>query len=230
MLDWIPGWEATARVGAAVVLGALVGAEREVRDNPAGLRTHAAVALGASLFGVISTLGFDEHVRSAGRTNVQVDVTRVASQVVVGVGFLGAGLIFRRGGSVRNLTTAATLWATAAIGLAAGVGDPGLAAVSTLGLLVVLAVAPAPQRWIVRAAGRNRRRVLVTLAPGVEIEQLRAAVEASGPVEIDRWRVENHGGQLVVDLRVATRAADDIDAAVASVARSTLVADLRAPP
>ena len=123
--------EVAVRLLAALVLGALVGAEREATDQPAGLRTHIAVCLGAALFGVVSTLGFTEFAARRASTNFQVDVTRVASQVVVGIGFLGAGMIFRQGTAVRNLTTAASLWVVAAIGLAAGVGDIGTAGVTT---------------------------------------------------------------------------------------------------
>jgi putative Mg2+ transporter-C (MgtC) family protein len=132
--------DAIARLVAGVVLGAAVGIEREAADQPAGLRTHIAVAAGACLFGVISTMGFTEFDRPRAESTLQADVTRVASQVVVGIGFLGAGMIFRQGTAVRNLTTAASLWAVAAIGLAAGVGSIGLAALATVVLLVSLAL------------------------------------------------------------------------------------------
>ena len=161
--------EAVLRLVVAVVLGAIVGIEREVNDQPAGLRTHIAVCLGAAVFGVVSTLGFTEFEARRATTNVQIDVTRVASQVVVGIGFLGAGVIFRERTSVRNLTTAASLWVTAAIGLMAGVGDLGTAAAAAALLLAVL-VALRPLRTFLRrrapeaeprphhAAGRRRRR------------------------------------------------------------------------
>lgn len=137
--------ESVVRILVAAVLGALVGLERELDDQEAGLRTHLSVCIGAALFGVISTTGFDEFEGTRASTNVSIDVSRVASQVVVGIGFLGAGLIFRRGGRVQNLTTAASLWVTAAIGLAAGVGNAGIAAVTTLVLIVTLAVLRVPR-------------------------------------------------------------------------------------
>ena len=101
------------RLLIAVLLGSLVGYERERQGKPAGLRTHAMVALGAALFTVVSLYGF-------GPT---VDTSRVAAMIVSGIGFLGAGAILRdeRGG-VQGLTTAASLWVTAAIGIAVGVG------------------------------------------------------------------------------------------------------------
>src|SRR5688572_15014276 len=131
--------EVVVRLLVAVALGAAVGVERELSGQTAGLRTHIAVGVGAALFGVVSTIGFLEYEDM--RTGVmRADVTRVASNVVVGVGFLGAGMIMkRRNGEVANLTTAASIWTVAAIGLAAGVGDIGtasVAAVLTLGYLV----------------------------------------------------------------------------------------------
>lgn len=101
-----------ARIAIATALGAFVGFERERVGKPAGIRTHGIVALGAALFTVVSIYGF------GGKT----DPARIAAQVVTGVGFLGAGTILHLRGSVRGLTTAATLWVTAAIGVAVGAG------------------------------------------------------------------------------------------------------------
>lgn len=100
------------RLLLAVVLGALVGYERERAGKPAGVRTHGMVSLGAALFAVVSLHGF-------GGTG---DPARVAAQIVTGIGFLGAGAILHQRGNVHGLTTAASLWVTAAIGLAVGVG------------------------------------------------------------------------------------------------------------
>ena len=96
------------RLLAATGLGGAIGLERELSDQPAGLRTHITVALGAALFGVMSVHGFDAYVQLRADSNYQIDVTRVASQVVVGVGFLGAGAILKEGLSIRGLTTAAS--------------------------------------------------------------------------------------------------------------------------
>ena len=97
------------------MLGAAIGAEREFRERQAGLRTHLVVSVGAALFTLVSAYGFAEFGR-------KVDPTRIAAQIVTGIGFLGAGAIIRQGLSVRGLTTAATLWLVAAIGMAAGAG------------------------------------------------------------------------------------------------------------
>src|SRR6476661_6793083 len=107
-------WEAVGRLAIAAGLGAAVGIEREVREREAGIRTHLLVALGACLFTIIGAYGFSDFSG--------VDPTRIAAQVVTGIGFLGAGAIIREGISVRGLTTAASLWIVAAIGMAAGAG------------------------------------------------------------------------------------------------------------
>jgi putative Mg2+ transporter-C (MgtC) family protein len=118
------------RLTIGLLLGAVIGFERELHRQPAGFRTHSLVALGAALFTVISGYGF---------TGASVDPTRIAAQIVSGIGFIGAGTILQHRGSVRGLTTAASLWAVAAIGTAAGAGLLLMAAVGTVLILVVLA-------------------------------------------------------------------------------------------
>jgi len=117
--------EVVVRLLLTVVLCGLIGLERETRDQAAGFRTHILLGLGAALFTLVSAYGFPEFTRAAlesGGRGVQFDPTRIAAQVVTGVGFLGAGAIIRQGLDVRGLTTAASLWAAAAIGLASGAG------------------------------------------------------------------------------------------------------------
>lgn len=191
-----------ARVALAVVLGAAIGLQREIDDQPAGLRTHLAVALGAALFGVISTLGFSEFEAASADSNIRVDVTRVASQVVVGIGFLGAGVIFRRGGDVQNLTTAATLWATAAIGLAAGVGDGGSAVFSTALLVVVLAVLRIPRDWLRRRFTRQVRTASVRLAVGTDAADFDAWLGELEGARVHVVSTEKIDGQLRFRVRV----------------------------
>ena len=133
--------EVVARLLATVVLCGLIGLERETRDQAAGFRTHILLGLGAALFTLVSAYGFPEFSRAAlesGGRGVQFDPTRIAAQVVTGVGFLGAGAIIRRGLDIRGLTTAASLWAAAAIGLAAGAGFYFGAAATTAVVLIAL--------------------------------------------------------------------------------------------
>ncbi|HYU49165.1 MAG TPA: MgtC/SapB family protein [Candidatus Limnocylindria bacterium] len=121
--------DVAARLLVAALLGAAIGLEREIHDHPAGMRTHLLVALGSALFTVISIFGF-VGVLGAGQST-PVDPSRVAAQVVTGIGFLGAGAILKFGTTVRGLTTAASLWTAAAIGMAAGAADYVLAVVGT---------------------------------------------------------------------------------------------------
>jgi putative Mg2+ transporter-C (MgtC) family protein len=190
--------DVVVRLLAAALLGGLVGIEREASDQVAGLRTHIAVALGASLFGVISTLGFLEFDQLRAASTVQVDVSRVASNVVVGIGFLGAGVIIRQGTTVRNLTTAASLWVVAAIGLACGVGDVTTAALGAavlLGGLVLLR----PIRTVIRTRwATSARSVRIELHPGVTLEAVAALLEGQGNVETSRLTVRTQEGRLVV--------------------------------
>jgi putative Mg2+ transporter-C (MgtC) family protein len=117
------------RLAAGLVLGAIIGFEREFHRQPAGFRTHSLVSLGAALFTVVSAFGFSGPL---------VDPTRIAAQIVSGIGFIGAGTILQYRGNIRGLTTAASLWSVAAIGTAAGAGLFVVAAVGTLLILVVL--------------------------------------------------------------------------------------------
>src|SRR5687768_10072739 len=120
------------RLLLAAVLGAAVGIEREIHDHPAGIRTHLLVSLGSGLFTVLSIVGFPSADGSA------TDPSRVAAQIVTGIGFLGAGAILKYGPTVRGLTTAASLWAAAGIGMAAGASRPLLAVATTIIVLVSL--------------------------------------------------------------------------------------------
>jgi putative Mg2+ transporter-C (MgtC) family protein len=118
----------------ALVLSALIGIEREVRAKSAGLRTHTLVGVGSAVFMLVSKYGFGDLVNQAG---VSVDPSRIAAQVVSGIGFIGGGLIFVRRDIVRGLTTAATVWVAAAVGMAAGAGLPLLAVGTTVGHFVI---------------------------------------------------------------------------------------------
>lgn len=197
--DAIPEAEAVWRLLAAAVLGSMVGFEREVSDQPAGLRTHLTVALGAAVFGVVSTLGFSEFVTDQRDVNIQFDVTRVASQVVVGIGFLGAGMIFRAGSKIRNLTTAASLWVTAAIGLSCGVGDIGVATVATAALIVALLLLRFPRDLIRKRITRTSVVASVRLADIDAAEAVLAAVRTLEGVSITHQGWSKTNGHPVLE-------------------------------
>jgi putative Mg2+ transporter-C (MgtC) family protein len=122
--------EELLRVVVAAGLGGLVGLERELREREAGFRTHMLVSVGSALFTLVSAYGFHEFLVGGGNV-VRADPTRIAAQIVTGIGFLGAGAIIRQGFSVRGLTTAATLWVVAAIGMASGAGYYSAAVITT---------------------------------------------------------------------------------------------------
>jgi putative Mg2+ transporter-C (MgtC) family protein len=129
--------EALLRVVVAAALGGAVGLERELRDREAGFRTHMLVSVGSALFTIVSAYAFRDFLVEGGAV-VRADPTRIAAQIVTGIGFLGAGAIIRQGLSVRGLTTAATLWVVAAIGMAVGAGYYGGAVITTAVVLISL--------------------------------------------------------------------------------------------
>lgn len=145
MLDWlagemtqIPPWDVFLRLSVAVVVGALVGLDREMRNKPAGLRTHILVSLAAALFTVI-TFELHAEVASAQR-DATADPIRIIEAVTAGVAFLAAGAIIRSRGNVRGLTTGANMWLAGALGVACGSGYYAIAAIATVFALLVLIV------------------------------------------------------------------------------------------
>jgi putative Mg2+ transporter-C (MgtC) family protein len=177
-LDWL---EMIGRIGGAAGLGGLIGIEREVDGQDAGFRTHLLLAVGAALFGAISVGAFGDFVTERASTNVNVDVTRIASYVAAGIGFIGGGAIIKSGGSVRGLTTSASLWSAAAVGLAAGVGFWAGAVTATVTSLVALAVLK-PVSAMFRRRFCSNDNVTITLTESSEIprivEEVRAAAGA----------------------------------------------------
>jgi putative Mg2+ transporter-C (MgtC) family protein len=150
-VEW---WDILLRLVVAAGLTGAIGLERELRERAAGLRTHMLVGVGAALFTIVSAYGWGDFEFSTA-SGVVFDPTRIAAQIVTGIGFLGAGAIIRQGITVRGLTTAASLWIVAAIGMAAGAGYYSAALIATGIVLVGLG----PFRWLEGAAtfGRFRR-------------------------------------------------------------------------
>lgn len=146
--------EIVIRLLAAALFGGVIGFERE-RLSWAGLRTHMLVCVGAALFMIVSIEGFGDALHHA---HVSFDPSRVAAQVASGIGFLGAGAILMRRGVVRGLTTAASLWAVAALGLAAGGGLYGAAIAATaIMLFILLVLKPLERRYAERRGLRHLR-------------------------------------------------------------------------
>src|SRR5436305_6206963 len=153
-LGWPP---ILLRLMVAAVLGGAIGFERELRERGAGLRTHTVVSVGAALFTLVSAYAF---------VGPRVDPTRIAAQIVSGIGFLGAGAIIRQGLSVRGLTTAATLWLVAAIGLACGAGYYDAAIIATGVALVTLGPLRIVAFRVVRRFRPQTDRLLVEIPAG----------------------------------------------------------------
>ncbi|MFG2409576.1 MgtC/SapB family protein [Streptomyces brevispora] len=127
-------WTHATQFGIAFGLSCVIGIEREIRQKAAGLRTYTIVGLGAALFTLVSKFGFSDVLVTG---QVELDPSRVAAQIVSGLGFIGGGVIFVHRGSVKGLTTAASIWLTAAVGCAAGAGLPFLATLATLAYFLV---------------------------------------------------------------------------------------------
>jgi putative Mg2+ transporter-C (MgtC) family protein len=128
-----------AELGLAFLMSASIGLEREIRHKSAGLRTYTVVGTSAALFLLVSKYGFTDVLIDG---KIIVDPSRVAAQIVSGIGFIGAGLIFVKQDSVKGLTTAATVWLVTAVGMACGAGLPLLALAVTLAYFVVAFVFP----------------------------------------------------------------------------------------
>ena len=167
--------ELVLRLLVAAVLGGLVGLERERLEWAAGMRTHALVSLGSALFMVVSIFGFSDILNEQ---HVILDPSRVAAQVASGIGFIGAGTIIFRREIVKGLTTAASIWAVAAVGLAVG-GGMFLAAISATLLALALLVLARPVKQRLFPNRKEARRVRLVLRRDTSLAELRSEIEAS---------------------------------------------------
>jgi putative Mg2+ transporter-C (MgtC) family protein len=177
--------EILLRLAVVVVLCGAIGLERQAREQVAGLRTHVIVGLGSALFTLVSAYGFS--------MASHVDPTRIAAQVVSGIGFLGGGVILRYGVTVRGVTTAAALWISAAIGMATGAGFY-LGAVATTAIALVALVALRRLKPVVRRRlGSEALSVELELVPGASVRSLLAELRRR------RLRVEGLKSQILDD-------------------------------
>lgn len=178
------------RLLAALLLGAVVGLERERQERAAGLRTVTMVSLGSCLFTIVGAYGFG-----------QTDPSRVAAQVVTGIGFLGAGTIFLRKDLVRGLTTAATIWSVAAIGMAAGTAQYVIALFTTLLILLVLMVLKPIERRFFKRPNEAQVSMIVPRGEG-ELERVRAALRDIGafPLSLRIHELNDTDDRLEIDI------------------------------
>jgi len=176
-------FELAIRLLVAAVLGAAIGFEREIHAHPAGMRTHLLVSEGSAIFTVLSIYGFVGVLPSG--EGSPPDPTRIAAQIVSGIGFLGAGAILKSGTSIRGLTTAASLWATAAVGVAVGAGEYAVGAVGTA--IVLFSLWP-----LNRVADRIRA---VGRSDSVRMRLQVASLESLGSItrQLSSQRIETSG-------------------------------------
>lgn len=213
MIDVATQLELAVRLLVAAALGAVIGAEREFHGHPAGMRTHLLVCVGSAAFTVLSI-----HAFSAFTTPDQFDPSRVAAQIVTGIGFLGAGAIIKDGPSIRGLTTAASLWVTAAIGMGAGAGQYVVAAVAAA--IVVFSLWP-----LNRIAERLHRADKTVIEIRVALEHLDALGEISGILAAKRLdllgvRTQRVGkGRYEADFDVRARQGADAISALEAIGR-----------
>jgi putative Mg2+ transporter-C (MgtC) family protein len=217
--------EALLRLALAAVLGGAIGVERELREREAGLRTHLLVSLGSALFTIVSAYGFHAFLTS-GQSVVRADPTRIAAQIVTGIGFLGAGAIIRQGLSVRGLTTAATLWVVAAVGLASGAGYYSAAALTTGLVLIALYPLRIAAYRVLRRFRPEDGRLLVELpagqSPGAVIDE----VERAG-ARLESIEVSQQGDRRRLELDVALPQGTRAPTLVTRIAEVEHVAEVR---
>jgi putative Mg2+ transporter-C (MgtC) family protein len=217
--------EALLRVIVAAALGGAVGLERELREREAGFRTHMLVAVGSALFTLVSAYGFRDFLVHGGSV-VRADPTRIAAQIVTGIGFLGAGAILRQGISIRGLTTAATLWVVAAIGIAAGAGYYSAAVITTLVVLFSL--------WPLRIAAHlltsrfrpETNRLIAQLPAGASPGELVTEVERIGG-RLQSLEISHEADRRTVLLDVTLPPGADAPGIIARLAEFENVLEIR---
>lgn len=197
-------YELILRIVLAAVLGGLIGFERELSDQPAGFRTHMLVSVGAALFTVAGAFGVEGLIQEQG-ARIRYDPTRIAAQIVTGIGFLGAGAIIQQGFSVRGLTTAASLWVTAAVGLSVGLGYYSGAAVTAVFTVLALYILKRMRSVLFSRLKKGECRITVRMGENLRLAQLVEVFERGGSsVEsISFADDEDESKQLVAKVRLA---------------------------
>lgn len=189
-------FDLSLRLVVALGAGLALGMERELRGHPAGLRTHVLVSVGSAMFTLAGAYGFADVARDA-----NVDPARIAAQVASGIGFIGAGAILRDGASIRGLTTAATLWLAASVGVMSGAGNYTLVLIGTGLVLLALVGIPflRPARW------RRRQELLIRLDCEDEPTVLPAVLAAMRPPTVVLGEIDVKDRRARQDRRITMR-------------------------
>ena len=199
-ITWIPesfGTEAVLLL-CSFVLSAIIGLERELRRKSAGAKTHILVGMGSALFTLVSAYGFSHALGD----EIVLDPSRIAAQIVTGIGFLGAGVIFVRRNSISGLTTAASVWVTAAVGMACGAGMPLIGALAVALYLVTMTFLPALIRRLPSYQHVEIYRVQYAEGQGVLREVLKTATDAGYEMGLSETRREHTKDGYVVEAKI----------------------------
>lgn len=191
-------YELVLRIVVAGLLGGFIGFERELSDQPAGFRTHMLVSVGAALFTIAGAFGIESILGDA-PAPIRYDPTRVAAQIVTGIGFLGAGAIIQQGLSVRGLTTAASLWVTAAVGMSVGFGYYTGAAATAVFTVLALYSLKRMRRVLFSRLRKGECRITVRMGESLRLSRLVESLEQPGArVESVRFMDDEQAGKRLI--------------------------------
>lgn len=192
MLAWP---EILIRLLLASLFGAFIGLERERKDRTAGMRTHMMVCVGSCLIMIVSAFGFSDIL---GADHVVLDPSRIAAQVITGIGFIGAGtILFLKHGTIRGLTTASGLWTVAAIGLATGSGMYFAAVATTAIALIILWALQPLEKWYSK---KFKKKTLRIVADSEENNELLKSLLSDSKVKIESFMLERDGKETIFQL------------------------------
>ena len=192
-----------SRIGFSIFFGFLLGFEREITGKFAGLRTHILVCTGACIFTILSIYGFKMQ-ETAGFIGTN-DPARIAAQIITGIGFIGAGTVMRSGTNILGITTAATLWVCAAVGMACGTGQFSLATIATLSTMAILILIRIFEKKVIQQRISHYRNIEIKLSTSIRnIDEINAIIEKNFAriTKLDK-KVLN-GNDLKINLTVIT--------------------------
>jgi len=219
MLEWN---EILLRLGLAIVFGGLVGFERERKDWAVGIRTHMLACMGAALIMMVSAFGFSDIL---GTPNVELDPSRVASSVIIGIGYLGAGIILvLKPGNIKGLTTASALWTTAGIGLACGGGLYLTAGAATFFMLAILYGMQELQRKFSMVSVRDSLKIFV--ARNAEVNDVIGKI-AKMPIKISGVTVKKKRGSCAISVVITSSGDIDSSALISEIQQMPQVTEVR---
>lgn len=177
--------ENLVKLGISILVGGIIGAEREFRDKAAGFRTLILITVGSTLFTIFSM-------------SIEPDTsrTRIAANIVTGIGFLGAGAIVREHGRIGGLTTAATIWLSAALGMGIGAGELGFVLISTVAIIVILLVFPHLEIWIDRIRESRSYRIVISTSNAEILDKIHEMLE-SCELKVSEHHQSKIGGTIV---------------------------------